>query len=423
MTSTQVGGISVSVVANIAKFQKSIGLATRTMSSFAKGVGGAVFSVKGLVAALTGGALVATFTKFTANAFAQIDALGELSDKTGVATEKLVGLQLAAAEAGISNELLEKSLVRLNVKMGMQGDVALRKWIEETVKLGTQQEKLAAAVEMFGSKGSDMVRFLNGGVAALDASQAAAELLGKTLDRKTVAGVERAIDAFGRLKSAVEGVFFNVAAAMAPELEVMAIGATNLMTKGVGGVKGIGQAIGKAVIEGIKRMGDLIQSMVGGVLNMVADFKALVHTFRSTAPGWLGVGFGSEGEKQASSKKFNAARDIALAFANQPKWSAQVDEQKAAIAKLIAGRGSTMLMAPVLAGMAGAKALRTKFGGPAPPPMPDPRKDFEGWKHWTRTAQGNNKTGEKSLSVQEKMLDALGKIKDKIGGPLQPANL
>ena len=99
--SKTIGGINVTITATIDKFQKSLSAARRLMASFSGAVKSAVFSLKGLTAGLT----VAALTKFTTNQFEAIDALKDLSDKLGITTDKMAGLQLAASEVGVTNEL------------------------------------------------------------------------------------------------------------------------------------------------------------------------------------------------------------------------------------------------------------------------------------------------------------------------------
>ena len=158
MASKTIGGINVTISATTAPFVKGIGLCTKMLKSFGSTVKNFIFSMKGFAAALAIGALA----KFSASQFDSIAALGDLSDTTGVATEKLAGFQLAAEEAGISNTLLQKSLTTLSAK-GM----TLTGWVKQTEKLTSHQDRLNATIDMFGKKGADMVRLVTAGSTAL----------------------------------------------------------------------------------------------------------------------------------------------------------------------------------------------------------------------------------------------------------------
>jgi hypothetical protein len=132
-----IGGINVTITATTDRFQKNLTAARRMIGAFTKSIKGLVFNLKTLGVALAVGGL----TKLVANQFEAINALKDLADKTGVSTDKLAGLQLAAEEAGISNTLLEKSLVKLNNEMGMAGDVALREWIDHAAREASRGDR------------------------------------------------------------------------------------------------------------------------------------------------------------------------------------------------------------------------------------------------------------------------------------------
>lgn len=313
-----IGGINVTITATIEKFQKNLTAARRMIGTFTKSITGLVFNLKTLGAALATGA----FAKLVADQFKAVEALEDLSNKTGVSTDKLAGLQLAAEEAGVSNMLLEKSLTTLNNKMGMAGDRALRVWIEQTSKLATQQEKLAAATEMFGSKGASMVRFLNGGTAALEEAQKAAESMGLAVTQDLAIGIGRASDAFARFKMSVTGIFRSLAAEIAPFIELLSIKAQAFIANNGGG-KGIGSFIATVIVEMAKNVVDLIQSMVGGVLSMIAEMHGLVMNFRlNDMASQLGLGYQTKQEAIDASTNWVMAMRRAEAFSAGPKWSA-----------------------------------------------------------------------------------------------------
>jgi hypothetical protein len=315
-----IGGINVTITATTDRFQKNLTAARRMIGAFTKSIKGLVFNLKTLGVALAVGGL----TKLVANQFEAINALKDLADKTGVSTDKLAGLQLAAEEAGISNTLLEKSLVKLNNEMGMAGDVALREWIEKTSKLTTQQEKLAAATEMFGARGSDMVRFLNGGTAALDEAQKAAESMGLAITQDVAIGVDRASEAFARFKMSVTGIFRALAGEIAPFVELLSMKASSFLSSNGQG-KGIGTFIADVIVEMAKNVVDLIQSMVGGVLAMVAEVHGLVFNFRISDMGKrIGMGFGSTAAGFAASDAWADAAKRRDQFQNGPRWSAGI---------------------------------------------------------------------------------------------------
>lgn len=309
-----IGGINVTITATIDKFQKNLTAARRMIGTFTKSIQGLVFNLKTLGAALAVGGLA----KLVANQFEAINSLKDLSDKTGISTDKLAGLQLAAEEAGIPIALLEKSLTTLNNKMGMAGDEALRAWIEKTSKLTTQQEKLAAATEMFGAKGASMVRFLNGGVEALDEAQRAAESMGLAITQDMAIGVDRASEAFARFKMSVTGIFRALAAEIAPFVELLSMKATSFLASNGQG-KGIGTFIADVIVEMAKNVADSINWMVGQVVKSVGDLMLFVKDWRTTdAAKLLGFGFKSNQERGAAFSSAAKIRSTGLGFLNNP---------------------------------------------------------------------------------------------------------
>jgi len=313
-----IGGINVTITATIDKFQKNLTAARRMIGAFTKSIKGLVFNLKTLGAALA----VGGFAKLVSDQFEAINQLKDLSDKTGIGTDKLAGLQLAAEEAGVPIALLEKSLVKLNNEMGMAGDKALREWIENTSKLTSQQEKLAAATEMFGSKGSSMVRFLNGGVEALDEAQRAAESMGLAITQDMAIGVDRASEAFARFKMSVTGIFRALAAEIAPFVELLSMKASAFLSSNGQG-KGIGTFVADVIVEMAKNVVDLIQDMVGAVLAVVAELHGLILNFRTSEWGKsFGMGYGSTKAVHAASDAWAAAASRRDAFQNGPRWSA-----------------------------------------------------------------------------------------------------
>lgn len=297
-----IGGINVTITATIDKFAKTMTLGRKMIGSFVSSIKGLVFNLKTLGAALAVGGL----TKLVANQFEAINALKDLADKTGVSTDKLAGLQLAAEEAGISNAVLEKGLVKLNNEMGMAGDVALRQWIEKTSKLTTQHEKLAAATAMFGARGADMVRFLNGGTAALDEAQSAAESMGLAITQDVAIGVDRASEAFARFKMSVTGIFRALAGEIAPFVELLSMKASAFVAS-TGGT-GIGKFIADVIVEMAKNVADSMQRMVVAVLDMAAIWMDLANQIRSSnLAGHLGLSVPTESDFSAATNLRNRA--------------------------------------------------------------------------------------------------------------------
>lgn len=358
--SKTIGGINVTISATTEKFTKGILTCTRMVRQFTASLKSSIFSVKGFAAALTGGLTIAAFTKMTSSAFKQIDALGELSDKLGVTTERLGGLQLAALDAGVSNEMLEKSLTTLAVKTGLRADMAFFNLARSVQGAATQEERLALVSTTLGARSTSMVRMLSMTADEFKNLEQAAINTGYAMSRQSVMGVERAMAAFDKFKAATSGVLRQTAVDLAPWVEMAANkGFEFLATNGNG--KGIGSTIANSIIEMTKIVADGIKNMVGGVLEFVADFRALLHGFRSSAAGkaagmgyqvthrrpeghWQGTRWvldpakagapmvGSDGFA-AGKAGVDAARKRADAWNSAPAWSTHLDKMAADLKK------------------------------------------------------------------------------------------
>lgn len=333
-----IGGINVTITATIDKFAKNIAGAQRMLGGFRKSIGGLVFSLKGLGAALAIGGT----TKLIADQYKAIDAMEELSQKTGINTEKLAGLQLAAQNAGVSNELLEKSLVKVGNAYGMNGDDALRQWIEKTSRLTTQHEKLAAATEMFGSRGADMVRFLTGGVKALDDANKAADKMGWAVSQANAVAIGGIMEKWDHLKDHVTGVFRTIASESWPYINALMDGTQNFIDN-MGGGKGVGTFITDVLVHMAKDVVDGINSMVGHVIKAVGDFMMFIKEWRTTSPAkTLGLGFKSDTDRGSAFLSAAKMRSTGLGYINNPPSKAIqkfVDDARAAAAAAVLPTG------------------------------------------------------------------------------------
>jgi hypothetical protein len=152
-------------------------------------------AVVGLGAAIAGSAIVAGFGAMVKNTIDLGDELGKLSARTGVAQNALIGLQNAAKLSDVSNESLAKSLTKLNVNLvkaaegndklasrfkqlgvnvkGADGQVvsadrAMKQLADRFKDMPDGAQKAAAAVDIFGKSGADLIPLLNSGSEAME---------------------------------------------------------------------------------------------------------------------------------------------------------------------------------------------------------------------------------------------------------------
>jgi len=215
-----------------------------------------------------------------------IDATAKLSDRLGVATEKLIGLQHAASITGTDAETLNKALeifVRRLGEMTMGSGEAKRGLdmlgltVDQLIKLspadafglaadkinllGTQAEKAAAAYFLFGRAGSKMLNMLEVGSEGMREFQQEAEKLGLTFSRLDAAQVEAANDALTRVRETLTGVFRKGVIELAPYIEVLADKFVDVATAGEGMGANV-SSVFEMMAKGAVSFGDTIQ-MVG----------------------------------------------------------------------------------------------------------------------------------------------------------------
>jgi len=152
-------------------------------------------AVGGFAAAIAGSAIVGGLSAMVKKTIDLGDELGKLSARTGVSQNALIGLRNAAALADVSNEGLAKSLTKLNVNLvktaegdktlasafkrlgvdvkGADGQVvsadkALKQIADRFADMPDGAQKAAAAVEIFGKSGADLIPMLNSGSESME---------------------------------------------------------------------------------------------------------------------------------------------------------------------------------------------------------------------------------------------------------------
>ena len=264
---------------NMRRLSGDIGSTTRLMRRMATGA-----------LALGGIAGLGYVTKQT---MGTIDATAKLSDRLGIATEKLIGLQHAAKISGVDNinkplEIFTKRLGEVQMgtgeaeraldALGLTVDELVNKTPDEAIgvvadqisRLKTQSEKAAAANFLFGRSGQQLLNMFEMGSAGIDEYQAKVEALGMTYSRVDAAKVEAANDAIANMRGALQGLVNKGIIQASPYIEALA----DLMTEAATG----GGDFGKAVVDGseqavlaLSKVGRAMDNIVTKVPKMKSD--------------------------------------------------------------------------------------------------------------------------------------------------------
>lgn len=262
--------------------------ASRRLSDDLKAVGGVLGTVaKRLTAfaAIAGGAATAALVGMVKSGLQAADALGKTSDKLGVATEQLAGLRVAAERSGVAAGQFDTALQRLvrRTAEAAQGTgeaknaiAALGLNASELVKLSpdqilgriadamqgveSQSQRVALAFKLFDTEGVALVNTLKNGSAGLEQFQERASVAGVTLDRATVASIERANDAMADLQLLQQGFSQQLAARFAPVLEHIA-NRLFAVAEEAGGMGKVAEQVFNFLVEGAAKVATAVDGI------------------------------------------------------------------------------------------------------------------------------------------------------------------
>lgn len=211
--------------------------------SVKKGLGGIkknLFNVKTALAGVVG---AAGFGALVKSSLASVDALAKTSDKLGITTQALAGLQHAAELSGVSTNTLNMALQRMTRRvseaamgtgeakaaikeLGLDAEKLAAQSPDETMKdladamqgVTNQADRVRLSMKLFDSEGVALVNTLSGGAAALREAEQEAKQLGVTVSRFDAAKIEQANDAWTKSKKAIEGIANKISIALSPYL-------------------------------------------------------------------------------------------------------------------------------------------------------------------------------------------------------------
>lgn len=213
------------------------GLKTQFTSTFTN-VG---LKIAGLAGAIVGVTSLAGAMMKLNSQFAKIDELAKAADKIGMTVAEMQALELAAGLAGSDVAAAEKAMLKFSQTLGraQTGDTAAIEALDQIGlsvadfqnlsaiesfglvsdsinQLGTQAQQTAAVMDIFGRGGTEIFNLIRGGSAAVQQAQADIQELGLELSRVDAAKVEMANDAWTRMQMLINGVFQQIAVALAP---------------------------------------------------------------------------------------------------------------------------------------------------------------------------------------------------------------
>lgn len=294
-----IGSLSINLSTDTSSFTAGMQKAASTLDQFSQSAGKAAGAGLARLASLVNDVAIKLRSMAT-NAMQSIDATAKLSDRLGVSTQSLVGLQYAGSLAGASTEEMNSAMQRMTrilgeaasssgsaagklselgvsndalAEMGLSGGKvaltlqALGLNAKDLVSMGPEQSflKIADAMkglqnssqqaqvaqELFGRGGMGMVNVLQQGSGALRAQMEEANKLGITYSRVDAAKVEMANQAIIKVQAATSALGTQLAIGLAPFIEaieskflVMKLSGTSAADKVAVGIEWVGKGLG-----------------------------------------------------------------------------------------------------------------------------------------------------------------------------------
>ena len=220
-----IGSLSVKIDAVVTGLEKGLATAGRHVADFEQKISPLTEKLRlvGPLAISTGAAFAVGMAKNIADT---ADALGDLSERTGIAVEDLSRLQYMAQLSGSSAMGMNAAIIKLSQGMAQgnpafeamgvavkNADGSLRSQSDvlndvadkfSTYRDGTA--KTALAIQLFGKSGAEMVGVLNQGSKGIQNLKDESDRLGNTISTKTAKDAAEFNDNIDRLRTSVGGM-------------------------------------------------------------------------------------------------------------------------------------------------------------------------------------------------------------------------
>jgi len=367
----EIGKLEIQLLADIARLRTDMNNAQKVVGDSMKGIEGAVGVAKKAFGALAAAAGVASFGAWIKSAIDAGDEALKMSQKLGVSTKDVAGLQLAFELAGVSSEAMEKGLVKLSVQVANNSktlqafgietknadgsirstSAVLKDVADKFANMQDGAQKTALAVQLFGKSGAEMIPLLNAGSKGLAEMDEMARKLGLQIDENTARAAEQFNDTLDLMGKAVSGVARQAVAEIMPALTNMAAGMLKAMTEG-DSLKTAAQALGV-----------VLKTLFTAVMAVAESLNTVAITASAT---WRAFMAATNGDfSKAADIIKQAGSDVAAGWkttseAVSKAWSNQSDSALVATATIVGAqrRNADAAAAAALAAEENAKAAK-----------------------------------------------------------------
>lgn len=221
--------LAVEIVAKLDKFEAGM----RDMQSRAQAVAS---TIKGVFSA----AILRQFVVGVRESLQAIDDMSDAAARLNLGVEAFQNLAYAAQSAGSSQEALTTSINKMldNLEsspsvfeslgldagslQGKSSEAIFAAVAEQISKIETQSGKVAAAMNVFGKSGAELLNLMEGGARGVEEAMAKAAELGGTLTQAQVNMAKEANQAWDDMQRAIAGVANTLVVNLAPAITTVA---------------------------------------------------------------------------------------------------------------------------------------------------------------------------------------------------------
>jgi len=324
---SKLGSLFVSLGLNTAEFNKNLNKtsarvqrsARRMRRSMAR-VEKSMFSAGKAMAFVAGPAALGYIT---VQSFKAIDAVGKMSDATGIATESLTAMHTAANLAGVETKTFDKAMVKMarsirdanaglstytraydalgiNTKelQQLSPEQQFNKINDALALVGNKTERLAVATDIYGARAATMLNLTSMNSKQFAKMKDELIAVGAALNRVDTNKVEQANDSITRAKKAVEGLGNRIAVGLSPYIKKIADdfygaavdsgGFADAVSSGINiAIKVIGYLLDAMyyVKVGWKTINAVFQGVVAGIVNGVYKVYETLVELADAIPG------------------------------------------------------------------------------------------------------------------------------------------
>jgi hypothetical protein len=226
-----------------------------------------------------------------------VSAQNDLAGRLGVTYGELAGLSYAGSLVGVSMDAIGAAMTKAQVAFanaangsktanaafarlglsvqqlnGLSAEQQFEAIAEAISQLPTEAERAAAAVQIFGRSGAQLLPLFQGGADGIREAREEAERFGLTLTNAQSGNIDAMGDSFDRAQAAITGVIQQIVAYLAPAVERVTTAFSNFI--GAVGGANIGQAIGSGLLQGARflaQIGDFVIKNFSGVFEYMSQ--------------------------------------------------------------------------------------------------------------------------------------------------------